>query len=76
MNIDYKVFEIMENIFGHNLPEDRNSITMESLENWDSINHLNLIVSIEEEFSVVLSEKEIEQSNSFYSLCSIIEKKI
>ncbi len=76
MNIDYKVYEIMKNIFGQELPENRNDITMKLLENWDSINHLNIIVSIEEEFSLVLNEKEIEEANSFYSICSIISKKV
>ncbi len=75
MNIDCKVYEIMKNIFGQELPENRNDITMKLLESWDSINHLNLIVSIEEEFSLVLNEKEIEEANSFCSICSIISKK-
>jgi acyl carrier protein len=76
MNIDYKVLEIMKNIFGIELPDNLNDVNMDLVENWDSINHLNLIVSLEEEFSVVLNEKEIEDAKSYYSICSIISKKL
>ena len=33
----------------------------ETVENWDSVQHLNLVLAIEEKFGVQLSPEEIEQ---------------
>lgn len=53
---------------------DANS-SADSLENWDSLNHLNLILAIEEEFEISFPETEVADLSSFKLLkCSIEEQ--
>jgi acyl carrier protein len=42
---------------------------------WDSINHLNLIVELEEKLDVSFSQEEIESIDSVSALINILENK-
>ena len=49
---------------------DRNS-----LESWDSINHLNLIVELEDQLKVSLTKDEIEHLDSVSQILKILKDK-
>ena len=51
MNIEDKEVDIMSTIFQHEFILDE-EINIDSVEEWDSINHLELIVTLEEEFGI------------------------
>jgi acyl carrier protein len=42
---------------------------------WDSINHLNLIVELEDKLNVFFSSEEIEYLDSVEKLTNLLEKK-
>jgi len=44
-------------------------------ESWDSLNHVRLILKLEEEFEMKLSGEEIVKINSYDSLKKVIEAK-
>lgn len=44
-----------------------------NVENWDSLRHMNLIVSIEEEFDVELTDDQIVTITSYKDIISILE---
>lgn len=44
-------------------------------ESWDSLNHIRLILKLEEEFEMKLSGEEIAKINSYDSLKKVIEAK-
>jgi acyl carrier protein len=46
-----------------------------SIETWDSIRHMNLIVALEEEFNIMFSDDEITDLISFKLIESIISNK-
>jgi acyl carrier protein len=48
----------------------------QTLENWDSIQHLNLVLAVEERFSLQLSPEEIEQMKSIGDTAKLIEGKL
>lgn len=52
------------------------SSSPETLENWDSVQHLNLVLAIEEKFGVQLSPEEIEQMKSIGDTAKVIERKL
>ena len=56
-----KVKEIMSNIFGVPISRINDESSPESLTEWDSIKHLNLIVALEEEFEVEFDDFEIAE---------------
>lgn len=46
-----------------------------SIENWDSIRHMNLIVALEEEFEISFSDDEITDLISYRLIESIVSDK-
>lgn len=69
-----QVRDIASDIFG--IPADR--ITAESspelIENWDSMQHLNLVLAIEEKFGVQLEPEDIEQMKNIGAVATLVEK--
>lgn len=47
-----------------------------SIDNWDSINHMNLIVALEEEFNVLFDDEEIVELTSVRNIYSLLTLKI
>lgn len=48
----------------------------ETVENWDSVQHLNLALALEEKFSLQLSPEEIEQMKTLGATAAVIETKL
>jgi acyl carrier protein len=48
----------------------------ETIENWDSLNHLNLVLAIEQEFSVQIMPEEIEQLLSVEHIMALLDEKL
>jgi len=69
-----QVLNIASDIFG--IPADR--ITAESspetIENWDSMQHLNLVLAIEEKLGVQLDPEDIEQMKNIGAVAALVEK--
>ena len=54
-----KIDEVISNIFGTPLNEINGQSSPDTIENWDSINHMKLITALEEEFDVEFTDEEI-----------------
>jgi acyl carrier protein len=56
------------------------SVTVESspenIEAWDSTQHLNLVLAIEEKFHLQLSPEEIEQMHSIGAIAKLVESRL
>ena len=52
------------------------STSTKNVENWDSLNHLKIILAIEDEFNMRLNNDEIVLMNSFPLLVEIVKKKM
>ena len=67
---------IASDLFG--IPADR--ITAESspetIENWDSTQHLNLVLALEEKFGFQLSPEEMEQMRNIGEIVKLVESKL
>jgi acyl carrier protein len=48
----------------------------QTLEAWDSIQHLNLVLALEEKFGLQLSPEEIEQMKNIGETARLIESKL
>jgi len=51
------------------------STTPEQIENWDSVQHLNLVLALETQFGVEFEPEEIEQMKSIGTIVSLLESK-
>jgi acyl carrier protein len=69
-----QVRSVASDIFG--VPTDK--ITAESspetIENWDSMQHLNLVLAVEEKFGVQLNPEDIEQMKNIGAVAKLVEK--
>jgi acyl carrier protein len=69
-----QVRNVASDIFG--IPSEK--ITAESspetIENWDSMQHLNLVLAVEEKFGVQLDPEDIEQMKNIGAVVALIEK--
>ncbi len=51
------------------------ALAAKDVKNWDSFNHINLIVALEEDFGVSFTTKEIGGMTSVGDLVSLLRKK-
>ena len=60
------------------VPADRitGASSPETIESWDSIQHLNLVLAIEEKFALQLSPEEIEQMHTIDQITKLVESKL
>lgn len=47
----------------------------QSLETWDSVHHLNLVLALEERFSIQFSPEEIDAMHDVGAIAAVIESK-
>jgi len=69
-----QVRNIASDIFG--VPADKISAesSPETIENWDSMQHLNLVLAVEEKFGVQLEPEDIERMNTIGAVAALVEK--
>jgi|TARA_B100000315_G_scaffold188697_1_gene178415 acyl carrier protein len=56
--------------------EDINKASQNNLKNWDSINHMNLILAIEKEFDITLDNNDVIKLSDFRSCFQLIKNKL
>jgi acyl carrier protein len=74
--MESKLNKIFSDVFLVDINSINESISQDSLSQWDSIGHLNLITSIEEEFSIIFSEQEITDMLNYKLVLIILKEAI
>ena len=54
-----KIKEVMSAVFEIDLESISEDSSVDTIENWDSLRHLNLILALEEEFEVSIPDEEV-----------------
>ena len=70
--IDEEIKNIMATVFKINTREITNESNPSSIDKWDSLKHIDLIIALEEEFEIKLDEDEIASMVSFSIICATI----
>ncbi len=70
MDVQEKVIQVLINIFQVSPDKISTKTTSDNVENWDSMNHINMILALEQEFGISYDE---EQAVSMLSVGEIIE---
>jgi acyl carrier protein len=65
---------IMSNLFDIPVDDINDNISPENCDQWDSLQHMNLIFAIEEEFCVSLTDDDVLKIKDFISIIDILEK--
>lgn len=74
MNLDKKIIACMNRAF--RIDNASENTSTKNCDGWDSLNHLNLVIELENEFDIELEPEEIGSMNDFESVKKIIEEKI
>jgi acyl carrier protein len=76
LTVSDQIRTMASDIFG--VPADKitPASTPETIETWDSIQHLNLVLALEEKFGLQLSPEEIEQMKSIGDVIKLVEGKL
>jgi acyl carrier protein len=69
-----QVRSIASDIFGVPAGKITTESSPETIENWDSMQHLNLVLAIEEKFGVQLDPEDIEQMKNIGAVAAVVEK--
>ena len=65
----------MGNVFNIDVDLINNDTSPDNVVNWDSLQHMNLIVALEEEFDVEFNDEEIVDSMNYALLVNILKNK-
>ena len=70
---EIKLKEVISNVLGVPINEINDSSNSDSLDNWDSLSHINLVLAIEAEFNVALTPEDYMDMLSVKSITMILE---
>ena len=70
--IHEKILNVVADIFEVPINQINNELSLNSIKQWDSVNHLKLMIALEEEFEIQFTKDDIE---SMVNL-SIIESTV
>jgi acyl carrier protein len=71
-----RVIKTFSEIFNVDAQQIKLTDTMEDIESWDSIGHLQLIMSIEAVFGIKLNMEEVVQINSVEKCVDVVSKHL
>lgn len=64
----------MANLFGIAAESIGDNASMESIENWDSLQHVTLVMALEQEFGVQLDVEDAFAMTDFRKICQSLER--
>ena len=70
-----KLAELMSELFGVEKGEIKDGLSMKDMEVWDSLKHMELIVSIEQRFGIELTFDEIVAMQTLKEIKRILREK-
>lgn len=74
--LEQQVRQVMADILGVEPDSIDVSTTKDSTAAWDSLNHINLVVALEQEFQTSFDVSEIESMLTFSDILETLERKL
>lgn len=74
--MEEKIKQIMANVFLVDLSEIHEHTSPDNLGQWDSINQLNLITSLEEEFNITIEDEQIIEMLNYKLVVEVVKEII
>ena len=71
-----RIQDIFRSVFDDQSLEIKRSTTSSDIEDWDSLNHINLVVAIEKEFNTKFSLEDIQALEDVGAMADVVEKRI
>ena len=74
--MEEKIKQIMATVFEMNIADIKDDASPETIEKWVSLQHMNLIVALEEEFGITFREDEIVEMIEYKIICDTVKSKL
>jgi acyl carrier protein len=71
-----RIKQVMSVIFEISPNQINEDASMDNIENWDSLKHLNLILALEEEFSISIPDEEVGDLVNFKLISLVINEQL
>jgi acyl carrier protein len=71
-----QVRAIASDVFGVSPAKISPESSPETIESWDSMQHLNLVLAVEEKFGIQLAPEEIEQMKNIGAVAALVDRKL
>ena len=75
-NIDKTIIKVFQAVFNVKKDDIKTNTSPDNLEDWDSIKHLNLLLALEDEFDLIISDSEASEMLNFELISHIIHEKL
>jgi len=74
--MENRVKDIISAVLGISVEKINNDLSPDTIESWDSLRHMNLVVALEEEFTIQFSDEEIVEMLNIQLIVEILKEKI
>lgn len=71
-----RIYGIASDVFNVRVAQIGPDSSPETIESWDSVHHLNLILAVEQAFNLQLEPEEIDRMNSVKAILAILSEKL
>lgn len=75
-NVEQSIKDLMSVVLNIDAAKIDDDTSMDNTPGWDSVNHINLVVALEEEFSISFEVSEFELMISFFEIVQIVNAKL
>lgn len=73
--MENRIKKVMSAVFEISVEEINEKSSPDTIESWDSLKHMNLVVALEEEFGIVFEDNELVELLNYSLICDIIKSK-
>ena len=71
-----RILKVLSLVFEIEIDQLNKNSSINNIESWDSLNHIKLIIALEEEFNIDLTEEEIMEMDSLETIINTLDTKI
>lgn len=75
-NVEQTIKEVMAIVLNIDAQKIDDDTSMDNTPGWDSANHINLVVALEEEFSLSFEVTELEMMVSYFDIVGVVGAKL
>ena len=75
-NISDRIKNVMSAVFGISNEEINDESSPDTIESWDSLKHMNLVVALEEEFNVEFTDNNIIELINMKLIMAVLLEKL
>ena len=76
MKTEYTLKEVMATVLGIAVDSINDDTSMDTVEAWDSIKHMNLVLAIEEEFGVSIPDEDAANVTSYPLIRLVLNEQL